>query len=195
MSYVYAGPISEPVSYVRTATGALVRQGGGYEVATGSPYSSPLAYSPARQTYSPARQAYSPARQAYSPSPTQQLYQPSPTRSPTLGHQPISGILETGPAFVEELGRSTWKLLHTMAERYPEVPSFQDQRMAQQFIESLSQLYPCEKCRLHFQENLRQFPPDVSSRAAFVDWAILLHNQVNQQLGKPLWSPAPRSLP
>ncbi|KAI7867921.1 ERV/ALR sulfhydryl oxidase domain-containing protein [Spinellus fusiger] len=83
-----------------------------------------------------------------------------------------------------ELGRSTWKLLHTMAARYPETPTPDERLALQQFITLLSRLYPCGECAEHFQAILRKYPPQTSSRVAASQWACAIHNQVNLSLGK-----------
>ncbi|KAG0252444.1 hypothetical protein BG011_006954 [Mortierella polycephala] len=83
-----------------------------------------------------------------------------------------------------ELGRATWKLLHTMASRYPVIPT-QDERAAmKQWIFLLSRLYPCGECAEHFQQMLKEHPPQTSSRAALSDWSCSVHNIVNARLGK-----------
>jgi len=90
-----------------------------------------------------------------------------------------------GGDYVAELGRASWKVLHEIADRYPTVPTAQEQRAAMQFLEGFSILYPCEKCRLHFQEVMQKFPPDVSSQAAFSRWMSFFHDEVNAGIGKP----------
>eukprot|EP00878_Enallax_costatus_P017384 GHUV01018258.1.p1 GENE.GHUV01018258.1~~GHUV01018258.1.p1 ORF type:complete len:161 (+),score=65.21 GHUV01018258.1:507-989(+) len=52
----------------------------------------------------------------------------------------------------EELGRSTWVFLHTLAAQFPEHPSRQQQKDARQLIDSLTRIYPCGDCAQHFQE-------------------------------------------
>lgn len=41
-----------------------------------------------------------------------------------------------------ELGRSTWKLLHTMMARYPEEPTDEQAETLRSFVYLLSRLYP-----------------------------------------------------
>lgn len=50
------------------------------------------------------------------------------------------------PLDKDELGRSTWNLLHTMAATYPEKPSIQQTENVKSFFNVLSQVYPCEPC-------------------------------------------------
>ena len=59
----------------------------------------------------------------------------------------------------EELGRSTWDLIHTVAAYYPDVPSDIDKTNADNFIKSLAYLYPCEICRDDFKESVSKNPP------------------------------------
>ncbi|KZT03909.1 uncharacterized protein LAESUDRAFT_317759 [Laetiporus sulphureus 93-53] len=84
-----------------------------------------------------------------------------------------------------ELGRATWKLLHTMTLRYPESPT-QDQRDAlDNYFHIFSRLYPCGECAGEFQKLLRKYPPQTSSRRAAATWLCFVHNQVNARLHKP----------
>lgn len=52
------------------------------------------------------------------------------------------------------IGRSTWKLLHTIAATYPDKPSAEEQSNIQQFIRLLPKVYPCEICANDFGEML-----------------------------------------
>ncbi|KAL4658391.1 FAD-linked sulfhydryl oxidase ALR [Arapaima gigas] len=84
----------------------------------------------------------------------------------------------------EELGRSTWSLLHTMAAYYPERPSPQQQQDMQHFMGLLSRLFPCEECAADLQSRLDAEQPDVSSRWNLSQWLCRLHNGINVRLGK-----------
>lgn len=50
------------------------------------------------------------------------------------------------PLDKDELGRSTWNLLHTMAATYPEKPSESQKEDIKKFFGVLSRSYPCEFC-------------------------------------------------
>lgn len=84
----------------------------------------------------------------------------------------------------EKIGRSTWHLLHSVAAKYPDDPSEEKQQAAVNLIQSLQALYPCEKCRLHFNQKMGTSLPLVSSRKAFSSWVCMLHNLVNEDKGK-----------
>ncbi|KAI0821451.1 ERV/ALR sulfhydryl oxidase domain-containing protein [Irpex lacteus] len=84
-----------------------------------------------------------------------------------------------------ELGRATWKLLHTMTLRYPEKPT-RDQRDAlDSYFHLFSRLYPCGECAAEFQLLLKKYPPQTSSRRSAATWLCFVHNQVNARLHKP----------
>jgi len=55
------------------------------------------------------------------------------------------------------LGRSTWKLLHTIAATYSDKPSQEDQSNMQQFISLIPKVYPCEICANDLAEMLVLF--------------------------------------
>ncbi|KAF9959201.1 hypothetical protein BGZ72_010137 [Mortierella alpina] len=84
-----------------------------------------------------------------------------------------------------ELGRATWKLLHTMAARYPLKPKPDERAAVKQWVMLLSRLYPCGECATHFQLLLKEHPPQTSSRASLSNWSCSVHNMVNKRLGKP----------
>lgn len=89
------------------------------------------------------------------------------------------------PPDVEELGRSSWTLLHTMAATYPEQPTFSQQSEVRQFITLFGKLYPCWVCAGDFQQWIKSGnEPKVGSRDEFGRWMCAAHNAVNEKLGK-----------
>ncbi|KAF2402317.1 mitochondrial FAD-linked sulfhydryl oxidase-like protein ERV1 [Trichodelitschia bisporula] len=93
------------------------------------------------------------------------------------------------PPDVEQLGRSSWTLLHSIAATYPEKPNPTQQQDARQFISSFSRLYPCHWCATDFQKWMKsaEHAPRVSSRSEFGQWLCEAHNEVNAKLGKDLF--------
>ncbi|KAL6872029.1 ERV/ALR sulfhydryl oxidase domain-containing protein [Trichoderma novae-zelandiae] len=86
-----------------------------------------------------------------------------------------------------ELGRATWKFMHTMVARFPEKPSPEERKTLETFIYLFSRLYPCGDCARHFRGLLAKFPPQTSSRNAAAGWLCFVHNQVNERLKKPIF--------
>ncbi|KAL7906372.1 ERV/ALR sulfhydryl oxidase domain-containing protein [Trichoderma velutinum] len=86
-----------------------------------------------------------------------------------------------------ELGRATWKFMHTMAARFPEEPSAEERKTLETFIYLFSRLYPCGDCAKHFRGLLAKYPPQTSSRNAAAGWLCFVHNQVNERLKKPIF--------
>lgn len=64
----------------------------------------------------------------------------------------IEIIREDCPLDKDQLGRSTWGFLHTMAARYPKKPDVQQQNDMSQFIHLFSKFYPCDICAADFRE-------------------------------------------
>ncbi|KAF9647717.1 hypothetical protein BDM02DRAFT_3097690 [Thelephora ganbajun] len=83
-----------------------------------------------------------------------------------------------------ELGRATWKLLHTMTLRYPEDPSLDEKEALNSYFHLFSRLYPCGECAAEFQMLLKKFPPQTSSRRSAALWLCTVHNEVNKRLKK-----------
>eukprot|EP00668_Euglena_longa_P008149 GGOE01009806.1.p1 GENE.GGOE01009806.1~~GGOE01009806.1.p1 ORF type:complete len:241 (-),score=8.94 GGOE01009806.1:189-911(-) len=88
-------------------------------------------------------------------------------------------------AYVAELGRAAWKVLHSVADKYPPQPSHQQKQDILHFLSSFAAVYPCDKCRTHFRSVLLRYPPDVTSQSTLVRWMKFFHDQVNITLGKP----------
>ncbi|KAL1759852.1 ERV/ALR sulfhydryl oxidase domain-containing protein [Schizophyllum commune] len=84
-----------------------------------------------------------------------------------------------------ELGRATWKLLHTITLRFPENPTPDEQEALRSYFHIFSRLYPCGECATEFQQLLKKFPPQTSSRRSASLWLCDVHNTVNKRLRKP----------
>lgn len=88
-------------------------------------------------------------------------------------------------------GPHAWFLLHSISLEYPENPTIADKNNMRTFIYSLSNVLPCEKCRVNFQNHLKTKPlsdENLSSRTMFVKWMIDIHNDINKLNNKPEWS-------
>jgi hypothetical protein len=80
-----------------------------------------------------------------------------------------------------------WFTLHTITLAYPEKPNYQDRRHYHDFFLSLQFILPCQLCRQHYQQHLRDYPVSVhlDSKESLVKWCFYLHNKVNLSLKKP----------
>ncbi|CDR37861.1 CYFA0S01e18448g1_1 [Cyberlindnera fabianii] len=95
-----------------------------------------------------------------------------------------NGYSKDCPPDVEQLGRSSWTLLHTMAARYPEKPSEETQKDMSTFIGLFAKLYPCWFCAEDFQKHIETSKPKVQTQEEFGKWLCDAHNEVNVKLGK-----------
>lgn len=81
----------------------------------------------------------------------------------------------------EELGRGTWFLLHSIVRNIEKTD--ENKLLFYDFMELLSQLYPCSECREHFIKNLNEIDQMEMSEK----WMCAFHNRINQQLHKELY--------
>lgn len=90
------------------------------------------------------------------------------------------------PPDVEELGRSTWTLLHTLTATYPTSAPAPLQSKTRRFLTLFSELYPCWVCAEDFQSWIAkpENEPRVRGREEFGMWMCRAHNEVNRKLGK-----------
>ncbi|KAF9621231.1 hypothetical protein IFM89_016725 [Coptis chinensis] len=88
------------------------------------------------------------------------------------------------PVSKEELGRSTWTFLHTLAAQFPDRPTRQQNKDVKELMAILSRLYPCKECADHFKEVLSANPVQAGSQSEFSQWLCHVHNVVNRSLGK-----------
>ncbi|KIW75153.1 hypothetical protein Z517_11925 [Fonsecaea pedrosoi CBS 271.37] len=90
------------------------------------------------------------------------------------------------PPDVEELGRATWTLLHSIAATYPEAAPPETQSVMKQFISTFSMLYPCWVCADDFRDWMKKpgNEPKVKGQDDLGMWMCQAHNAVNVKLGK-----------
>lgn len=86
-----------------------------------------------------------------------------------------------------ELGRAAWKLLHTTMARFPDKPTTEESTALRDYIHLFARLYPCGECARHFQQILKKYPAQTSSRSSAAAWACFVHNEVNISKGKPVF--------
>ena len=87
-------------------------------------------------------------------------------------------------------GPHGWIFLHAVTMNYPKNPTNHDKHVYANFFKSLQKVLPCEKCCVHYSQNIQEYPiePALESRDSLVRWLIKIHNEVNEDLGKPLYT-------
>ncbi|AEO60204.1 hypothetical protein MYCTH_2309177 [Thermothelomyces thermophilus ATCC 42464] len=103
----------------------------------------------------------------------------------TLKAAATQGPPKDCPPDVEQLGRSTWTLLHSIAATYPPRPTPKEQSDIKDFMRLFSKLYPCWVCAEDFQSYVEKKEVKAGSREEFGNWLCEAHNEVNRKLGKP----------
>ncbi|KAH3666614.1 hypothetical protein WICMUC_005598 [Wickerhamomyces mucosus] len=93
----------------------------------------------------------------------------------------------TNETLKAELGRSSWRLFHTILARYPETPTEYEKSTLKQYIYLFAQVYPCGDCARHFQKLLDKYPPQTINRQVASLWGCDIHNKVNDRLGKEIY--------
>lgn len=97
------------------------------------------------------------------------------------------------PPDVEELGRSSWDLIHSIAAVYPDNPSPMQREALFAFLKSLPLLYPCGHCAESLQEEYKimggesSLQKAASSKDGALAFTCHIHNEVNGRLGKKQW--------
>ncbi|SMN22636.1 similar to Saccharomyces cerevisiae YGR029W ERV1 Flavin-linked sulfhydryl oxidase of the mitochondrial intermembrane space (IMS) [Maudiozyma saulgeensis] len=90
------------------------------------------------------------------------------------------------PPDVNQLGRSSWTMLHAMAAKYPkDTPTNTQKEEMTNFLKIFSHVYPCTWCAKDFEKYIRENAPKVDNREQLGRWMCEAHNHVNKKLGKP----------
>lgn len=108
---------------------------------------------------------------------------PNSSTQETIMGAPIMGAMNN-ETIRAEVGRASWKLFHTILAKYSKSPTTHEREALSSYIHLFSRVYPCGQCASHFQDLLRKYPPQTSSREAAAQWGCFVHNQVNARLGK-----------
>ena len=90
-------------------------------------------------------------------------------------------------------GSHVWTSMHSMAAAYK--PEHAGAFM--RYIQSLTELLPCEKCCAHFSQTLKKYPIDnyLRSNLELFFWTYLVHDAVNQQINKETPNDPPKVSP
>jgi hypothetical protein len=91
----------------------------------------------------------------------------------------------TNSTIKEQLGQASWRLLHTMAAKFPVEPTHTQKTTLLTFLYTFAKMYPCGDCARHFTQVMSDHPPVVKSRTTVTQWMCEVHNIVNLRLKKP----------
>ena len=89
------------------------------------------------------------------------------------------------PLNKQQIGNSTWHLLHSIAAHFPESPSEKQKNHYKDFFITFAYVYPCRPCAQDFKILVKEHPPSLDSRISLSIWLCKMHNIVNLKIGKP----------
>lgn len=88
-------------------------------------------------------------------------------------------------------GDNGWKFIHYITLGYPDNPTDIDKENYKTYLDKQKFVLPCEKCRLHYTQNLAKHPLSdyvMASRYNLFKWGVDMHNEVNIANGKNVMS-------
>ena len=91
-------------------------------------------------------------------------------------------------------GSSAWLFIHSIAMKYPNNPTKDEQFAIQQFLNSLQYILPCKTCSTLYKKDLPIIEKIISLKVAsqnkknLIKWVNLMHNQVNKNINKKIYS-------
>lgn len=90
----------------------------------------------------------------------------------------------------EQWGSHFWHVLHIVSLGYPDEPSASEQRAFYDFFYNIKYILPCEKCRVHYHQNLEKYDLNnaIKSKKNLVQFVVNVHNSVNRTNGKREWT-------
>ena len=87
-------------------------------------------------------------------------------------------------------GSGAWLFLHSITMNYPKEPTDQDKQIYVKFFKDLQDIIPCEKCGYNYGRHLKDYPIEkaLETRETMIQWLIQIHNEVNKELGYPIYT-------
>lgn len=85
------------------------------------------------------------------------------------------------------LGRSCWIFLHNLAENWSEIDNYNTESNFKSFMYFLSEIYPCDKCRIHMKKYFDKHPIVAKNKKEIKLYLCNFHNAVNLRLNKPIF--------
>jgi hypothetical protein len=87
-------------------------------------------------------------------------------------------------------GPSFWSTIHLLCLGASKEISDMQKIQYMAFFNALPYVIPCGTCSQHLLENYKKLPLEnyLESQTSLFRWSVLLHNEVNRSLNKPVWS-------
>ena len=84
-------------------------------------------------------------------------------------------------------GPKMWTMIHLICLQAPEKIDTNVRNTYYMFFSMMPYVLPCDKCREHWLEHIREFPIEqaLDSREDLFKWSVNMHNLVNKSLSKP----------
>ncbi len=89
-------------------------------------------------------------------------------------------------------GKAGWKFLYSVALDYPLNPSADVVDHYVRFFANVQSILPCQVCQVNYAKHLQQLPMTsyLKNRETLFLWLVKMNNLVNQELQKPMLTPA-----
>jgi FAD-linked sulfhydryl oxidase len=87
-------------------------------------------------------------------------------------------------------GPHGWYFLHSITLAYPDNPSDDVKMIHNNFFNSLKDILPCDKCKIHYAQNLLTYPVEnhLENKESLFKWLVDIHNRINIDSGKREYS-------
>ena len=87
-------------------------------------------------------------------------------------------------------GPKLWFISHAVAFNYPDNPTEEDKANHKTWFDLYKTMIMCEVCKEHYIEHTSKNPIDgfLDSKNDLIKWVWILHNAVNESIGKNAWS-------
>lgn len=84
-------------------------------------------------------------------------------------------------------GKFGWGFVHNVALGYPNNEiSYMEKDQYRIFFEVIGYVLPCNDCRKHYKEMVKDNPPVLVDRNSIFKWTVDIHNIVNKRLNKKI---------
>lgn len=81
-------------------------------------------------------------------------------------------------------GDKIWRTMYIIAYTYPESPSSDHTHNLDIFYHLLGELLPCDDCKTHYRNFLKESPITLTSKDSLLSWVNDLENSINKSIGR-----------